>query len=150
MRVRNKGIYILLLVVLMVFAGCRPKGVLSSKQMREVLYDLHKADAVLRVAGLETVLEKHGITQAQFDSSLVWYTDHPSRFDKMYPKIEKRCKAEYDEIMLTLDNGETEETKERDLPPVAEVMEHTLYGWPKTLWEPRKVSTPVPFVEEND
>ena len=87
-------------------AGCRPRGVLSSREMRSVLHDLHRADAILQVAGYnyghdealakyyQQVLEKHGLTQAQFDSSLVWYTDHPQRFDKIYPKVVADLEAE--------------------------------------------------------
>lgn len=107
-------IRILLLTVAVVFVSCRPRGILSSQEMREVLVDLHKVDAMLQVAGYTytneniqnvgeirniyyaQVLEKHGITQAQFDSSLVWYTAHPEYFDKIYPKVLADLKAEED------------------------------------------------------
>lgn len=87
-------------------AGCRPRGILHSGEMRRVLVDLHKTDAMIQVYGFrfsdyETkdayyaqVLEKHGITQAQFDSSLVWYTAHPQFFNKIYPKVLKDLAAE--------------------------------------------------------
>lgn len=87
-------------------AGCRPKGVLSSREMRDVLYDLHRTDGAIQVAGYnyshdeelaayyKSVLDKHGITQAQFDSSLVWYTDNPQRFNKIYPKVVARLEAD--------------------------------------------------------
>ena len=113
--------------------------------MQNVLYDLHRADAILRVSNLErghdealakyyeVVLEKHGITQAQFDSSLVWYTDNPARFDKIYPKIEKRCQAEYDEVMKTLENINQPQVQERELLPTDVVMQHTIFGLPKEL-----------------
>ena len=80
-------------------SSCRPKGILSSRQMRRVLVDLHKMDAMLQVSGMQyghdkaedtyyaLVLDEHGITQAQFDSSLVWYTNHPQLFDKIYPRV---------------------------------------------------------------
>ena len=45
------------------------------------------------------VMEKHGITQAEFDSSLVWYTAHPSLFDKIYPKVLAELKAEEDQFV---------------------------------------------------
>ena len=45
------------------------------------------------------MLEKHGITQSQFDSSLVWYTAHPVFFDKIYPKVQAELKAEHDAFM---------------------------------------------------
>lgn len=95
-----------LVLALLVLAGCRPKGILRSGEMREILIDLHKTDAMLQVTGrthsaaeIKTiyyaqVLEKHGITQAQFDSSLVWYTAHPQLFDKIYPKVMADLKEE--------------------------------------------------------
>ena len=76
--------------------------------MREVLVDLHKTDALLQVHGLQhghdadedryyaAVLEDHGVTQAQFDSSIVWYTHHPKLFDKIYPKVLKQLHEEYE------------------------------------------------------
>ena len=146
----------------MVFAGCRPKGILSSRKMQNVLYDLHRADAILRQYDLElghdealakyyeVVLEKHGITQAQFDSSLVWYTDHPSRFDKIYPKIEKRCKADYDEIMKTLEAEAVVEEQVRNLPPYEEVIQRDLYGYSTDLWKEEKLAIEVPYRGEND
>ena len=89
-----------------VLVGCRPKGILHSWEMRDIMVDLHKTDALLQVAGLQfghddvadiyyaEVLEKHGVTQAQFDSSLVWYTAHPQLFDKIYPKVLAKIDAE--------------------------------------------------------
>lgn len=74
--------------------------------MRDIMVDLHKTDALLQVAGMQyghndaadiyyaEVLEKHGVTQAQFDSSLVWYTAHPQLFDKIYPKVLAKLDAE--------------------------------------------------------
>ena len=79
--------------------------------MREVMVDLHKTDALLQVSGLQhghneaediyyaLVLERHGITQAQFDSSLVWYTAHPQLFDKIYPRVLNDLKAEEDQFI---------------------------------------------------
>lgn len=99
-------IAVLLAVVAVVMAGCRPKGILHSREMRSLLADLHKTDAMIEVKGIRTtsneekeiyyaqVLEKHGVTQAQFDSSLVWYTAHPQFFNKIYPRVLKDLAAE--------------------------------------------------------
>ena len=88
--------------------GCRPRGVLSNREMRNVLYDLHRADGAIQVAGYnyshdqevaayyKNVLDKHRITQAQFDSSLVWYTDNPQIFNKIYPKVIERLEEDYE------------------------------------------------------
>ncbi len=92
--------------VLLLLNGCRPEGILSAGKMEDVLYDLHRAEGILYVKGYayskdevvakyyEVVLQKHGITQAVFDSSLVWYTDHPQRFNKIYPKVLSRLEEE--------------------------------------------------------
>ena len=96
----------LLSVLAILSTGCRPRGVLSSREMRSLLVDLHKTDGMLQVNGWQIsndevrdiyyaqVLEKHGTTQAQFDSSLVWYTAHPQFFNKIYPKVLKELEAE--------------------------------------------------------
>lgn len=91
---------------MVLFSGCRPKGILSSREMRQVLVDLHKTDGMLQTRGARgleyedrdlyyaQVLAKHHVTQAQFDSSLVWYTAHPQFFNKIYPKVLKDLEAE--------------------------------------------------------
>lgn len=96
------------LSVLLSACTVRPHNVLSSKEMENVLYDLHRTEGILQAKGYgynrdeenagyyEAVLRKHGVTQAQFDSSLVWYTDNPRRFDKIYPKVIDRLKAQKD------------------------------------------------------
>ncbi len=98
--------WLVIACVLLAVVGCRPRGVLSNHEMREVLYDLHRADGAIQVAGYnyshdqevagyyKNVLDKHGITQAQFDSSLVWYTDNPQIFNKIYPKVIERLEAD--------------------------------------------------------
>lgn len=93
------------------FSSCslRPDSVLSNRQMTEVLVDIHTAEGVLQVAGYNyghdnevkafyaTILDRHGITQAQFDSSIVWYTDHPQYFQRVYPKVLKQLQQQHDD-----------------------------------------------------
>ena len=102
-----KKLFIILCVLLAVL-GCRPRGVLSNSEMRDVLYDLHRADGAIQVLGYnyshdqevagyyKNVLDKHGITQEQFDSSLVWYTDNPQIFNKIYPKVLERLETDFE------------------------------------------------------
>lgn len=98
------------------FVSCtiRPKEVLSRREMTEVLYDLHRMEGCLQAAGYnygndaevalyyQAVLDKHGITQAQFDSSLVWYTDNPKRFVVIYPKVVERLQKERDDYFASV------------------------------------------------
>ena len=99
---------LIILCILLAIVGCRPRGVLSNREMRNVLYDLHRADGAIQVAGYnyshdqevagyyKNVLDKHGITQAQFDSSLVWFTDNPQIFNKIYPKVLERLEDDFE------------------------------------------------------
>ena len=98
----------ILLVCLPMFTACRGGDVLSKRKMVEVLTDLHKMDGILQVNGVvrnqdanemayyEAVLASHGVSRAQFDSSLVWYTHHPQRFNKLYPRVLKNLEAEHE------------------------------------------------------
>lgn len=93
------------------FTACqvkRPKAVLSDAKMENVLYDFHIAKAMgedipynegyKRVLYIETVYKKHGITQADFDTSMVWYARHPDVLTKVYEKVNQRLKTERDGI----------------------------------------------------
>lgn len=132
-----KSPMLMLLIVAVLAVSCRPRGILHSWEMRDVLVDLHKTDAMLQLNGMRyneeskriyyaQVLEKHDITQAQFDSSLVWYTAHPKLFDKIYPKVLAKLEAEEAEF-LALHEAELmfqpEDRKER----TAKVQEHIFH-----------------------
>ena len=158
--------YILVLILgslFFILSGCRPKGILHSGEMREVLVDLHKTDAILQVAGMQfgqgeekamyyaVVLDRHGITQAQFDSSLVWYTAHPQLFDKIYPKVLADLKAEEDlfaaqyagktDVLVSPGGIKQTGSVARSLRYTAaqldSIMQVNLYGPPVTWQEPR-------------
>ena len=86
----------------------RPKVVISDAKMENVLYDYHIAkamgeevpytDGYKRVLYIESVFKKHGITQAEFDSSMVWFTRNPEVLTKIYEKVNARLKAERDVV----------------------------------------------------
>lgn len=137
--------YVILLVAIM-FSSCRPSSVLSSREMRALLIDLHRADAVLQVAGYnyghdeavakyyQSVLDKHGVTQAQFDSSLVWYTDNPQIFDKIYPRVVAELEEEQAAWREAHMQEEEHEIVERNLRPVEDINDELRHGlhyfWP--------------------
>jgi acyl carrier protein len=84
----------------------RPRNVLNQSEMAEVIVELHKMDgivAVLRSDGkidndstqgiyYAAVLKKFDLTQSQFDSSLVWYSKNPKRFESVYIAVEENLK----------------------------------------------------------
>lgn len=124
-------------------SGCRPRGVLSQRKMQDVLYDLHRADGILQESGLgyghdevagkyyNQVLAKHGLTQAEFDSSIVWYTHNPKRFEHIYPKVVARLQADADEMkrLLDMERGRPVITDEQSVVYTDSVIQLAIYGY---------------------
>ncbi|MCQ2334936.1 MAG: DUF4296 domain-containing protein [Paludibacteraceae bacterium] len=108
------------LVLLFGLWSCRPSSVLSNDKMVDVITDLHKAEAIIQAAGMNysheeecrayyaQVLEEHSVTQAEFDSSMMWYAAHPSFFQRVYPRVIARLEQEQTEEIARLDRLEEE------------------------------------------
>lgn len=88
--------------------GNRPDGVLNQRDMKDFLTDLHLLDAVLdekplanereRVYYYNALLQKHSITKAEFDSSLVYYTKNPKLFERIYSGVVKNLEKFQSEV----------------------------------------------------
>lgn len=97
---------------LLVSCEQRPAGILSKSEMEEVLYDYHLTQAMTdwtdesentsHQAMLEAVFEKHGTTQAEFDSSLVWYNAHASDLKDIYENLRDRFTFENQKLQLAV------------------------------------------------
>ena len=94
-------------VMFLCFVSCkpgRPSGILSESDMEEILYDYHLAQgaaesvegdaAAQRYLYVQSVFSKHGISEEEFDSSMVWYSSHPEILYKMYIRLGDRFDAE--------------------------------------------------------
>ncbi len=77
--------------------------ILPEKKMEEVLYDYHLAEGIARFGGVDSAteahylalaLEKHGVTQALFDSSMVFYMRHADRLYDIYSRLSDRLTNE--------------------------------------------------------
>ena len=105
----NQRIFILTLLFLLLLSACTKK-VLSEKQMENVLFDIHIADAMIsdnyRDFSSEekkrelyaSVFKKHGVTQEQFDTSLAWYGRNLDKYLAIYSNLDKRYAALMDSI----------------------------------------------------
>ena len=95
-------------LLLPVLAGCRlhrPDDVLSPKKMEQFLYDYHLAQAIglelpkeerySTKAYIDWAYQKNGISEDEFNRSLVWYTRNPKEFAKIYRRLSNRVDAEY-------------------------------------------------------
>lgn len=80
------------------FTQCqvRPGAVLSRERMKEVTRDMLMTDAYLMEKNVddsvatyyyESVLQKHHISRAKYDSSLVWYSKHSPLLNSIYDEL---------------------------------------------------------------
>lgn len=121
--------------------SCRPEGVLGKRQLINVLCDMHYADAVIQVAGMNyghdeelakayaIVLEKHGVTQAQFDSTMVWYTNHPHRLMGVYPEVIAILDARNEEWLALHGTHHPHETEEPAAEPTKVTITFDMDWW---------------------
>jgi len=106
----KKGvIYICSFIALTIsIVACSKNDVLSRNKMVAVLHDIQIAEAIQSIrfieyrerkdkdALIEGVLKKHGITQAQLDSSLVWYSDNVEIYNRVNDSVISTLKREYE------------------------------------------------------
>ncbi len=96
-----KGGCFLVIALLLCFAACSTKvdeGVIGTDEMTDILYDFHLAQALDRgQSGRDyksAVLAKHGVSEAEFDSALVWYTKNNDILFGIYKEINQRYEKE--------------------------------------------------------
>lgn len=96
------------LVVLHVLSACRPdipSDVISPSEMEQILYDYHLAQGMADSEGgdsidarkymyVQAVFKKYGITKAEFDSSMVWYSANTAYLYDIYNRLEKKYETE--------------------------------------------------------
>ena len=102
-------------IVCLMFAGmflvsCKPgvpREFIQPGDMEDILYDYHIGKAMAQLNDdnsgsreynqtlyLEAVLAKHGVTRADFDSSLVYYYSHSEDFSDIYKQVAERLEDE--------------------------------------------------------
>lgn len=91
--------------VLMACKPKRPKGILSENKMEKVMVDYHLAQGMAeategddleatRYKYIQAVFRKHNITEAVFDSSLVYYFEHSEKFLEIYKNVSLKVQAQ--------------------------------------------------------
>ncbi len=93
-----------------------PKDVIPTDRMERILYDYHLATAVEQTAShvdnverealRRSVFAKYGITEAQFDSSMVWYSRHPEELAKIYTNLQTQLQGESEHVSQLLASRE--------------------------------------------
>lgn len=113
---------ILFALLLLMLVGCeikRPEDVIPPDKLEALLYDYHLAQVMgtdlsgssyKRKLYSEYVFEKHGYTEAQFDSSMLWYTRKPRYLYDVYASLHERLSNEIEAM-----DDATEKDRKNDL-----------------------------------
>lgn len=80
-----------------------PEEIIQPDAMEDLLYDYHLASTVAndlpyaesykKNAYLDYVFQKHHVTKAEFDSSMVWYTRNSKELATIYQNLQQRYEA---------------------------------------------------------
>jgi len=109
---RRLAPYILLLTSYVCFscAPSLPSGILDEDDMADVLVDYHLAQGMAEAQGenadinrykyIQAVFKKHRITEAEFDSSMVYWSGHSEDFANIYDNVVKRVQAQAERMGL--------------------------------------------------
>ncbi len=99
--------FIFLVILGFLFSFCnRPKEVLNRKHMEKLMYDVYIAEAMIendyqtfstpqqKEALIKQVFDKHDVTQAEWDTSLAWYSDRIEVYLKMNDSVKARLQRQ--------------------------------------------------------
>ena len=119
---RGKASHIVLGAALLLAVSCKPgvpRDVIQPDDMEDILYDYYVSQGMASMSGpnygnedykrdlyFNAVLKKHGVTKAEFDSSLVFYYTRADYFVKVYKNVQERLSEEA--IRLGASEGEVE------------------------------------------
>ncbi len=98
-----------------------PEYLIEEDDLVALLADVHKSEAMMESNSgsfssnsgkkkiREAVFLRHGVTQEQFDTTLVWYGHHIDKYMKVYDRVIERLKIENDEAkrLLAEENSQT-------------------------------------------
>lgn len=106
---KNRVFYSLIALLSIVFVSCVPSvpgKYIQPDDMEDILYDYHLTQAIagnqhnsdtsayLKNAYYYSVLKRHGVSEADFDSSLVYYYTNAKRLHDIYRNITERMNNE--------------------------------------------------------
>jgi hypothetical protein len=108
-RKNHRALYTFIALLTIVFASCVPSvpgKYIQPDDMEDILYDYHLTQAIagnehnsdtsayFKNAYYYSVLKKHGVSEADFDSSLVYYYTNAKRLHDIYRNITERMNNE--------------------------------------------------------
>ncbi len=120
-KMKKLRLYISFLLALALMVACqssRPDYVLDDDDMGELLYDIHRAhflyrnqetggdDGAHQYALFLKVLQKHKVSEAVWDSSMVYYCAHADELQEIYKDLTERLEHEAEAIGVSTTNAD--------------------------------------------
>ena len=114
--------YIIIISILLAFFSCNKEVALEEKEFQMLLLDMHKLDGILNVKRnsyqdkkkngvyYDELFAKYGITKADFDSCMYYYSGNAEAFSKMYDVIVDSLNKELTDIDLILSDLKKNDT----------------------------------------
>lgn len=104
------GAVFLLSLLLLSCSPPLPKGILGKKKMTDVLVDFHLAQGmaeaqsgnpdITRYKYIQAVFRKHHVTEAEFDSSMVYYSGRAEELNYIYKDVVTRVRVQAERMGL--------------------------------------------------
>lgn len=111
------------LLLILILISCKPDlpdGIISEGRMEDILYDYHLAQGMAEAAPKEdgtttddllyefqhAALKKHGVTEAEFDSSMIYYCSDLKRLNKIYQRVSERLEQTATDYGVSTGGGE--------------------------------------------
>ncbi|MDD6211261.1 MAG: DUF4296 domain-containing protein [Bacteroidales bacterium] len=129
-----------LTLALLTTTGCKKDSVLSERKTEELLYDMHLADAIMerefqkgslsdsiRNSMYASVFEKHGVTKAQFDTTISWYGRNLDKYIGIYKRLSARF-AEESNTYQKLAEQQTGETIQNDTTTILDGEKRVIFS----------------------
>ena len=105
-KLQKKNMKKIIIAIAIVTAICscgEPQPDIPEDKFAEIIFQMHRADAILNVKGLSDnalkndslsyyndVFIKEGITRKQFMEAIDWYIHHPKQYKDLYDKVIKK------------------------------------------------------------
>ena len=148
----NRTCPLIAVVLVVLVAACKPgtpSKYIQPDEMEDLLVDYYMARAIAQQEQIsheereyhaalytEAALKKHGISQAEFDSSLVYYYTRADRFDKIFERVTERL----DEQALVLGASEGE---------IGKYAQYNATGDTANIWPDRTTALLLPMPPYN-
>lgn len=102
---KHSSLYLFVLLLAVACTPTVPSQYIQPDELEDILYDYHVAQAMSKTIGsdnyeynkhlyIEAVLKKYGVSEADFDSSLVYYYTRADRLRSIYAHVSERLNEE--------------------------------------------------------